>query len=292
MRIEPDPMANPDAVDGAPAPWRGRYRINGTTIYAEIRGDGSPVLLIPGGAEDAEGWRAVAERLAGHTVVTYDRRGTLRSGREDWPGRGSAQHADDAAGLLREIGIGPAVVFGGSSAGIVATQLALRYPTLIRRALVFEPGYLRCVPKGTELQAATHDAVMAHLDRHATDWVGAYAAALSAAAQSAAPGQPGFLAPPLGRDWYSRREEGNAEAFVRDDIPVLTSEVVDEASLALVAVDLRISRGTASPPVFGEIAAYLAGIRGADPDVIAGAGHAIYFQPDLVADYIRTNSGA
>ena len=292
MRIEPDPTVNPDALDGAPAPRRARFRINGTTIYAEIRGDGSPVLLIPGGAEDAEGWRAVAERLAGHTVVTYDRRGTLRSGREDWPGRGSVQHSDDAAGLLREVGTGPAVVFGGSSAGIIATQLALRDPTLIRRALIFEPGYLRCIPGGTDLQMAAHAAVEAHLARHAADWVGAYAASLAAAAQLTAPGQSGFLTPPAGKDWFSRREEGNAEAFVRDDIPLLTAEVVDEASLALVAVDLRISHGTASPPVFREIAAHLAAVRGGKPDVIAGAGHAVYFQPDLIADYIRIHAGA
>jgi hypothetical protein len=29
-------------------------------------------------------------------------------------------------------------------------------------------------------------------------------------------------------------------------------------------------------------------VRGGKPDVIAGAGHAIYFRPDLVADYIRS----
>jgi pimeloyl-ACP methyl ester carboxylesterase len=291
---EPDLRSNPDADPAAPGPSIGRYPVNGTTVYAEVRGAGAALLLIHGGAEDAEMWRPVAERLAtaGRTVVTYDRRGTLRSGRQDWPGGGSAQHADDAAGLLREIGIGPAIVFGGSSAGIVATQLALRYPTLVRRALIFEPGYLRCVPGGTELQKAAHDAVVAHLDRHAADWVGAYAACLAAAVQSAAPGQPGFLAPPTGKDWFSRREEGNAEAFVRDDIPLLTAEVIDEASLALVEVDLRISHGTASPPVFREIASHLAAVRGGKPDVIAGAGHAIYFQADLVADYIRSHGGA
>jgi pimeloyl-ACP methyl ester carboxylesterase len=182
-------------------------------------------------------------------------------------------------------------VFGGSSAGIVATQLALRHPTLIRRALVFEPGYLRCVPGGTELQTAALEAIMAHLGRLAADWAGAYAASVRAAARSVAPGQPGFLAPPAGKDWFSRREAGNAEAFVRDDIPFLTTEVVDEAALALVAVDLRISHGTTSPPVFREIAAHLAAVRGCRPDVIEGAGHAIYFQPDLVADYIRSHGG-
>ncbi|MEX0625229.1 MAG: hypothetical protein WD402_01650 [Chloroflexota bacterium] len=55
------------------------------------------MILVHAGGEDAEQWRPVAERLTGFTVVTYDRRGTLRSGRENWPGGGSPQHADDAA---------------------------------------------------------------------------------------------------------------------------------------------------------------------------------------------------
>ena len=118
--------ANPAAVPDAPSPRVERVRIRGTTIYAEVRGEGPAILIIPGGAEDAEGWRPVAERLQGHLVVTYDRRGTLRSGREDWPGRGSAQHADDVAALLDALSIDDVLVFGGSSAGIVAVELALR----------------------------------------------------------------------------------------------------------------------------------------------------------------------
>jgi pimeloyl-ACP methyl ester carboxylesterase len=282
-------VANPDALDDAPLPRRGRFGINGTTLYAVIRGDGSPVLLIPGGAEDAEGWRAVAERMVGHTVVTYDRRGTLRSGREDWPGRGSAQHADDAAALLGALGIGPAVVFGGSSAGIVATQLAIRHPTSVRRALIYEPGYLRCVPAGVALQASANDAVAAHLDRHAGDWVGAYAAFVRVAVPNATAGRPDVLTPPTGGNWYERREVANAEALVRDDIPILTTEPVDEASLAAATVELRFAHGTTSPGVFREIAAHLAAVRGAGPDIIQAAGHAIYVQPDLLTDYIRAH---
>jgi pimeloyl-ACP methyl ester carboxylesterase len=291
MPIKPDPMANPDALDGAPAPRKARYSVNGTTIYAELRGEGSPVLLIPGGAEDAESWRAVAERLEGHTVVTYDRRGTLRSGRDDWPGRGSAQHADDAAALLREIGLGRAVAFGGSSAGIVATQLALRHPTLIRRGLVYEPGYFRAVPGGANLQAVANAAVAHHLDRQPGDWVGAYRAFVRAAAPSAGPDQLGFLAPPAGRDWFARREEGNAEAFARDDLVLLTMELVDEAALAHTDVELRFAHGTASPAIFRQIAAQMASVRGAQPDAIEGAGHTICFQPELAARYIETQTG-
>ena len=49
-----------------------------------------------------------AESLAaaGYEVVTYDRRGTGRSGREDWPGGGAAQHADDAAALIDRARVG------------------------------------------------------------------------------------------------------------------------------------------------------------------------------------------
>ncbi len=78
---------------------------------------------------------------------------------------------------------------------------------------------------------------------------------------------------------------------MRDDLAVLTTELVDEASLALAEVDLRFSHGTASPAIFREIVAYLAAVRGAEPDVIEGAGHTICFQPGLAAHYIGTRGG-
>ena len=37
---------NPDAVPGAPTPRVGRYRVNGTILYAEVRGSGSPILML------------------------------------------------------------------------------------------------------------------------------------------------------------------------------------------------------------------------------------------------------
>ena len=134
------------------------------------------MLLIPAGGEDAEWWRPVAERLIGHTVVTYDRRGTGRSGREDWPGRGSVQHADDAASLLGDLGLHEVVVFGNSSAGVVALQLAIRHPGRVRRALVFEPGHLRQVAGGDELHRRMREAAAEHLAANPNDWSGAAAA--------------------------------------------------------------------------------------------------------------------
>jgi pimeloyl-ACP methyl ester carboxylesterase len=273
--------ANPDAVAGAPPPAVGLHRVNGTTLYAEVRGSGPAVLLIPGGAEDAEGWRAVAERLTARTVVTYDRRGTLRSGRDDWPGRGSTQHADDAAALLRELRVRDVLVFGGSSGGVIAVRLAIRHPSLVRRVLVYEPGYLHSREGNDDLRTSAMVAIDAWLRTHPGDWVGAYRAFARAIAPTA-----GALTPPAGQEWYARREELNAEPIVRDDIPILTAEAVDETALASTPVDVRFSHGSDTSRVFREIATRLAAVRGDIPDVIPSVGHSIYLHPDAAAAYL------
>jgi pimeloyl-ACP methyl ester carboxylesterase len=274
---------NPDAVAGATPPKGGLHRANGTTLYAEVRGDGPGVLLIPGGAEDAEGWRAVAERLPGRTVVTYDRRGTFRSGREDWPGRGSDQHADDAAALIRELGLEDVTVFGGSSAGVIAVQLATRHPALVRRALVYEPGYLTVTQPAADVRSLALDAIRAHLRIHPGDWAGAYRAFAGVVGPTTGP-----VTPPAGRGWYQEREELNAEAMVRDDIPILTGEAV-HGVLVSTMVDVRMSFGRETGAIFRDIVVRLAAVRGGVPDIVDGVGHAIYLHPEAAAAYIERN---
>lgn len=280
---------NPLTEPGSDPPNITRPAVNGTTLYAEVRGTGPVVLLIPGGAEDAEGWRPVAERLSGHTVVTYDRRGTLRSGREDWPGQGSAQHAADAAALLTALGLGDAVVFGGSSAGITAVQMALRHPGIVRRVLVFEPGYFYELPQGPRLHGSVVAVVRAHLDRHPGDWVGAYAAFVNATSSGDPPGTGGLLTAPT-HEWFARREAMDAEPFVRDDVPILTIERVDRAALASAVVEIRFSHGMQSSPIFRDIVTSLARLCEAVPDVIDGVDHACYLEPDRMAAYISEHA--
>jgi pimeloyl-ACP methyl ester carboxylesterase len=289
---EPNLRTNPNAVPDAEPPRIGRYPVNGTTLYAEVRGSGPAVLLVHAGGEDAEQWRPIAERLTGFRVVTYDRRGTLRSGREAWPGGGSAQHADDAAGLLGALGVDDVLVFGASSGGIPALQLALRHPELIRRALVYEPGYFRQVPSGEEFQRPANEAVAEHLAAHPDDWVGAYVAFRRAAGPPPERGLRGFFTPPPGKEWYAEREDADAEPLMVDDVPILSRELVDEEQLATATVDIRFSFGTASLPIFQEIATHLASVRNAAPDAIDGAGHLMKYLPGAAAAYIRTQSAA
>jgi pimeloyl-ACP methyl ester carboxylesterase len=288
---EPDLRTNPNALPDAEPPRIGRYPVNGTILYAEVRGSGPAVLLVHAGGEDAEQWRPVAERLTGFTVVTYDRRGTLRSGRDAWPGGGSAQHADDAAQLLEALGVDDVLVFGASSGGIPALQLALRHPALIRRALVYEPGYFRQVPGGEEIQLPVNEAVAEYLAAHPDDWVGAWGAFRRAAGPPPDGGSGGLFTPPPGQEWYAEREDLDAEPFFVDDVPILSRELVDEEELASAPVDIRFSFGTASLPIFREIATHLASVRDAAPDAIDGAGHSMKYLPDVAAAYIRAERG-
>ncbi len=283
LMAPPEPSPNPDALPGADPPLVRRCDVNGTTLHVEVRGSGPALLIIHGGGEDAEVWRPVAERLEDFTVVTYDRRGTQRSGRDDWPGGGSAQHADDAAALLRALRLDEVVVFGSSSAGIVALQLALRHPTLVRRALVFEPGLFRQLPDLAPILAPVYGAIDGHLAARPGDWIGALDAFRRAVGSAMGPAADELVAPPPGREWYASREEENAEAYMRDDVLILTQERVDEAELASTDVDIRFSFGTESMPVLRAIATHLATVRGTRPIAVEGVGHVIYYDPDAAA---------
>jgi pimeloyl-ACP methyl ester carboxylesterase len=110
-------------------------------LYRELRGSGPPVLFISGASGDAGHFAGAAARLADEfTVVAYDRRGCSRSaGLGDGETMSIATRADDAAALIEELGLAPAIVFGTSGGGDIALELVARRPELVRGAIVHEP---------------------------------------------------------------------------------------------------------------------------------------------------------
>ncbi len=140
-------------------------------------------------------------------------------------------------------------------------------------------------PTGRGSTTLVAAAMTDHLDGHPDDWVGAYGAFVSATSPGDSPGTSGFLAAPT-HEWYARREEMDAEPFVRDDVTILTREQVDRAALAAAAVEIRFSHGMRSSPIFHDIATSLADVRGAVPDVLDGVDHACYLEPDRMIAYI------
>ncbi|MFD7446416.1 alpha/beta fold hydrolase [Streptomyces sp. NPDC059909] len=113
-------------------------------LYYERYGHGPAVLFISGVTGDAGLWTRTAQALADEfTVVAYDRRGNSRSPRpEQWTSTSVDEQADDAAGLLRGLGIAPAVVVGASGGGAILTNLVLRHPEVVRAAVIHEPPFV------------------------------------------------------------------------------------------------------------------------------------------------------
>lgn len=115
----------------------GHLEINGLQLYHEIYGDlgGSttPLLLIPGAFMAAESMLDWVAGFVGHRpVIVFDQQG---HGRTPDTSRAMSyeQFADDAAELLRAVGVQRADVMGYSQGGGVALQLAIRHPSLVSK---------------------------------------------------------------------------------------------------------------------------------------------------------------
>ena len=106
--------------------------INGARLWVHEQGQGPPVLLIGGLSDPAEAWQEQIDAFASrYRVIAPDNRG---AGRSPLPSDGVSIQAmaEDAAALLRALGVESAHVAGFSMGGAVAQELALRNPELVR----------------------------------------------------------------------------------------------------------------------------------------------------------------
>ncbi|MCZ6853907.1 MAG: alpha/beta fold hydrolase [Gammaproteobacteria bacterium] len=110
---------------------------NNIDIYYELGGRGPRLLFISGTGGDLRNKPNVfASPLAGSfQVLSYDQRGL---GQTDKPADdySMADYADDAAHLLDELGWGAVPIMGVSFGGMVAQELALRYPDKVSRLVL------------------------------------------------------------------------------------------------------------------------------------------------------------
>jgi pimeloyl-ACP methyl ester carboxylesterase len=128
-------------------PWR--HAMPTTTsirsqLHHEVRGSGPPVLFISGASGDAGHFARTAEHLADEfTTVAYDRRGCSRSAAlPTGEVMSIAAQADDAAALIAELELAPAIVFGTSGGGDILLELVARRPEAVRGAIVHEPALI------------------------------------------------------------------------------------------------------------------------------------------------------
>jgi pimeloyl-ACP methyl ester carboxylesterase len=121
--------------------------------YESISPKGSPkgtVLLIMGNGADALLWPPKFVRAfvdAGYQVIRYDQRGT---GMSDWLEEWDSKHpyavadmAEDAVEILRALEIQAAHIVGFSMGGMIAQEIAIRYPDkVISLTLMMTSGFI------------------------------------------------------------------------------------------------------------------------------------------------------
>jgi pimeloyl-ACP methyl ester carboxylesterase len=220
-------------------PTTGLVGVGAATLYHEVRGRGPALLLVSGGDGDAGLWSHVAPALATEfTVVTYDRRGMSRSPRPDgWTVTSVDEQADDAAALLRTLGLAPAVVVGHSGGASITCAMVTRHPDVVRHAVCYEPPLLAVVPDGAAvvggLRAKVEQAMVKGGPRRAME------AFIRANAGDEAYDSWLASTDPALRE----RIFGNAETFFAIDLPAFAAFVPDLDRLRAGGVPLTVVVG-------------------------------------------------
>ena len=118
-----------------------RAKVGGTELnYFEL-GEGDPVVFVHGSIGDYRTWGYQFEAFAKrYRVISYSRRYHYPNA---WIGDGmdysSAVHAEDLAGFVRSLGIGPVHLIGQSYGAIVAAHCARHHPDVVCNLVVIEP---------------------------------------------------------------------------------------------------------------------------------------------------------
>ncbi|MFI7244394.1 alpha/beta fold hydrolase [Streptomyces qinglanensis] len=236
-----------DRSADATGPRSGSLPVPGATLGYEVRGTGPLLLLIPGGAGNADVFHGVAPVLAAHfTVASYAPRG-ISGSPLDAPGQEQrvAVHAADAGRLLDLLSPDePCYVFGTSSGGVTAVELLTLHPDRVRLAVAHEPPLARVsADPGPAL-----DAFAQISDVAAREGAGAGYARMGAAMGEAKPLDPGEdegAPEPMPEELRAAVEASSAH-FLQHVLQPFTHHTPDLARLRAAPDRLVVGVGRAS----------------------------------------------
>lgn len=254
-------------------------------LYYEVRGDGTPVLLIPGIPGDGGQFASVAEELARyHRVLTFDRRGNSRSTRPTgWEQTSVAEQIEDAAGLLERLDATPALAYGTSVGAIVALELALARPDLVSRLVLHEMPLISVLAEPAPVVAGMGEIIEPAFARGGPD------AALEAFLRFAYGDAIVDALEPSER----ARMLANGEVAMTIESPVFQPYRPNAAALRAIRVPAHVLVGSEQRlPLFHEAGAWLADALGTDVVVSPGAHGPQFDRPRELASCIAALAGS
>lgn len=116
---------------------------NGLRMHYDERGGGEPLVLIMGLGAPGSLWEDHVQAFEQHfRCILLDNRGAGESDKPEGPYT-TAMMAEDVAGVIQALDLGPARVAGISMGSGIAQELALSHPELVRSLLLIA-SWARC----------------------------------------------------------------------------------------------------------------------------------------------------
>ncbi len=110
--------------------------LNEINLYYEIHGEGEPLLFIHGLGSSSRDWELQLDFFAqNHKLILVDVRGHGRSDKPPGP-YSIPLFAEDIKKLLQALQVGPVHILGISLGGMIAFQLGISYPDLIKSLVI------------------------------------------------------------------------------------------------------------------------------------------------------------
>jgi poly(3-hydroxyoctanoate) depolymerase len=109
--------------------------VGGLRLRVDVRGDGSPLLLLMGIGGNLRMWEPLRAQLDGFTTIAFDAPGTGASSVSLWPRRLPGLSRLTMS-LLDELGFDRVAVLGYSFGGLLAQELARRAPDRVDRLVL------------------------------------------------------------------------------------------------------------------------------------------------------------
>lgn len=111
-------------------------KVNELSMYYEIHGTGTPLVLIAGYTGDSTFWKFLVPNLAKHhQVLIFDNRGIGQT--QDKGGFFTLEAmAEDVLSLMKALNLEQPVIAGHSMGGIIAQIIAKKYPKQISKLIV------------------------------------------------------------------------------------------------------------------------------------------------------------
>ncbi len=115
-------------------------RVDNVTLHYETAGQGQPLVFLNGLGMSTRDWeRQVAYFSTSYRVITFDYRGQGSSDKPPGP-YSIPLFCDDTAHLLRSVNAWPAHLVGLSMGGMIAFQMAVSHPELLRSMVIVNSG--------------------------------------------------------------------------------------------------------------------------------------------------------